>query len=441
MMKPMTPQSTSDLTRKLTNARPYVFAGFIALLVLFGGVGVWAATTKIAGAVLGPGTVVVASNVKKIQHPTGGVVGEIDVKNGDHVKAGDLLVRLDETLTRANLGLVTAQINELLGRKARLSAERDDAATVTFPSAFNANTPALAQIMSGEQKLFEQRISTRKRQDAQLAERINGLKEEIAGLAAQAVAKTTEIDLIAKELSSLTDLEVKKLVPTSKMMSLRREGARLDGEKSQLSAAIGQSKQRIAEIEVQRLGLDSEAKSDVMKDLRETEGKLAELDERRVAAEDQLQRVEIRSPVNGIVHQMSVATLGGVINPGDTLMLIVPEGDELLVEAKIAPQDIDLARSSHDATIRLTAFDQRTTPVIEGKILNIAADLTREERTGLQYYIARIEIPDSELSRVGHLKLFPGMPAEVQITTGYRTAWSYLMKPIEDQFAKAFKER
>lgn len=277
----------------------------------------------------------------------------------------------------------------------------------------------------------------------QLGERISGLREEISGNTAQATAKSQEIKLIADELSSLATLEQKQLVTTSKMMALRREAARLEGEKAQLQAAAGANKGRVAEIEVQKLNVDSEAKSDVIKDLREAQGKLVELVERRTAASDQLQRVDIKSPVDGIVHQMSVFTVGGVVNTSEPLMMIVPKGDDLVIDIKIAPQDIDQARSHDEANIRFPAFNQRTTPTIAGKVVTISADLSKDQQPQgtLTYYAGRVQISEDDLPKLKGLKLIPGMPAEVQIKTSARTALSYLFKPIEDQFAKAFKER
>ncbi len=431
----------------LTSVRRYILGGIATLVLLFGGIGGWAATTDLAGAVMASGTVVVAGNVKKVQHPTGGVIGEIYVKNGDRVKAGDLLVRLDETTTRANLQVITRQLDELTGRQARLKAERDDSNAVVFPEELvkRIAEPAVNQILAGEKKLFESRVTSRNSQKSQLGERILALKEEITGLTQQAESKSLEIELIGKELTGLETLEAKQLVTTTKLMSLRREGARLKGERSQMLASAASSRGKIAEIEVQRLGIDHEAKSEVLKELRESEGKIAELSERRTAAEDQLKRIEMRSPVDGVVHQMSVFTVGGVVNTAEPLMLIVPEGDKLVIEAKIAPQDIDQARAHEDAIIRFPAFNQRTTPHVEGHVINIAADLTHDQQPqqpgNPAYYLARIEIPDEEMKKLVNLKLVPGMPAEVQIRTTSRTAITYLLKPLQDQFAKAFKER
>jgi len=440
---PSTNTENVKLDGNLISVKRYVVFGFATLFVLVGGLGGWAATTDLSGAVIAPGTVVVASSVKKIQHPTGGIIGKIFVSNGDHVKAGEVLVRLDETVTRAQLQVITKQMDELRGRQARLRAERDGAATVAFPDDLlaRASETDVVHIISGERTLFETRLRSREAQKSQLSERIAGLQEEVAGLTSQADAKSRELNLIGKELAGLETLEAQRLVPTSKMMSIRREGARLEGEKAQLQAAAGSSRGKIAEIELQKLGIDIEARSDIIKDLRETEGRLVELSERRTAAEDQLRRIELTSPVDGVIHQLTVHTVGGVINPAEQLMLVVPADDRLVIEAKIAPHDIDQARMHEDAAIRFPAFNQRTTPTLSGRVRDISADLTRDQQTGMSYFTANIEIPESEMPKLNGHKLMPGMPAEVQIATISRSALSYLVKPLEDAFAKSFRER
>jgi HlyD family secretion protein len=426
-----------------TNLSRYMMGGFLVVLVLFAGVGGWAATAPLAGAVIAPGTVVVDSNVKKVQHPTGGVVGRILVKDGDYVKTGDLLVRLDETVTRANLQMISKQIDELAIRTTRLKAERDDAAGFQMPDALVPRRAELeiADIYHGEQSLFSSRRKTSTGEKAQLQERIAQLKEEIAGLVAQKESKATEIELIGKELTGLETLEAKQLVTTTKMVALRREAARLEGERAQLQASAAQSKGKIAEIELHMLQREQELKTEIVKELREGQSKMTELTERAVAAEDQLKRIEIRAPQAGYVHQLAVHTVGGVINPSEPLMLIVPGGDKLVVEAKIDPLNIEQVRLGAGATVRFSAFNSRTTPEIFGTVSRIAADLTHEERTGLSYFLVRVAITDEELAKLGDGKLIPGMPADVQIKTEDRTALSYLWKPIEDQFSKAFRER
>jgi HlyD family secretion protein len=427
----------------LSGVTRYMLAGFVAIVTLVGGVGVWAAQTEIAGAVIASGLVVVESNVKKVQHPTGGVVGEIYVKDGDVVRAGDLLLRLDETVTRANLQMITKQLDELVVREVRLKAERDGVKSVEFPGSLNArkDTPTIREIFSGERNLFESRRDSREGQKAQLRERITQLDQEFAGVSGQVAAKTREIDLIGKQLKDLETLEEKQLVTAATMVALRREAARLEGEHGQLTAAAAQTRGKVTEINLQILRIDQDMRTEVVKELGETQSRQSEFFERKVAAEDQLKRVELRAPQSGKVHQLSVHTVGGVVNPSEPAMLIVPDSDKLVVEAKINPQDIDQVLQSRTARIRFAAFNQRTTPELDGEIGSIAADLTQDPRSGDSYYTARINIPVAELARLEGNKLVPGMPAEVLIKTHERTALSYFIKPLQDQIARAFRER
>lgn len=431
------------LDRRSISVRRYAFAGFATIIALFGGVGSWAVMTNLAGAVIAPATVVLAGNIKKVQHPTGGVVKDILVKNGDHVKSGDVVLRLDDTITRASLQVVLKQIDELTGRLARLRAERDGLDAVTFPEALLARSDeaGVNDILTGERILFDSRTATRRNQTLQLGERITGLQQEGTGYAAQANAKSREIVLINRELDGLAQLEAKSLVRSDKMTAMRREQARIEGEMAQLSAAAGQTKDKIGEIEMQKLAIESEARSEIVKDIRDTESKLAELSEQRTASVDQLDRMDVRSPADGIVDQLSVFTVGGVIGSTDPIMVIVPQDDALVIEAKIAPRDIDQARSSRVAQVRFPAFNLRTTPTLNGRVQSISAEVTRDARLNLEYYVARVKFEDGELARLKGLELVPGMPAEVLIRTQERSALSYLLKPFEDQFAKAFKER
>ncbi|MGJ4999088.1 HlyD family type I secretion periplasmic adaptor subunit [Bradyrhizobium sp. HKCCYLR20261] len=421
----------------------YMLSGLAALFLLFGGIGVWAASTDIAGAVIASGLVVVDSSVKKVQHPTGGVVGDIKVRDGAKVKEGELLLRLDETVTRANLETVTKQLDELMVREARLKAERDGLAEVRLAAALEARKgePAIAELSSAERSLFASRRDSREGQKSQLRERVIQLNEEFRGVTGQITAKAKEIALIGKELESLAGLEVQKLVTSAKMLALRRDAARLEGEYAQLKASAAQTKGKVAEIELQILRIDQDFKSQVLQELTENQSRQAGLVERRIAAEDQLKRIDIRAPQSGIVHQLSVHTVGGVINAGEPVMLIVPEGDKLVIEAKVAPHDIDQVLQSQQALVRFAAFNQRRTPELEGLVHSVAADLSKDERSGEPYFTVRVEIPEFELARLDGKKLVPGMPAEIHIRTGDRTALSYLIKPLEDQLSKAFRER
>lgn len=416
--------------------------GFATVGLLVFGLGGWAVATNLAGAVLASGTVVVESNVKKVQHPLGGIVGEIRVKDGDKVSAGDLVMRLDETVTRANLGVIVSQLNELAIRQARLKAERDGLDSFSLPESLtvHAADQGVKEILSGERTLFESRRRGREGQKAQLNERIVQLTEEIAGLSAQTAAKAKEIALVTQELSEIEKLWAKNLAPLSKYTALQREAARIQGEHAQLTASTAQARAKIAETRLQILQIDQEMRTEVMKDLREAQAKEAELQERRVAAEDQLKRVDIRAPQSGIVHQLAVHTIGGVVNQAEPIMLVVPEGDTLVVEAKFAPQDIDHVHVGQSAYVRFTAFNQRTTPEFQGLVSRVSADLSKDPQSNQAHYIARIAL-DVEMLRRDGFRLVPGMPAEVYIKTTERSALSYLLKPLSDQVAKAFIER
>jgi HlyD family secretion protein len=425
------------------NLGGYIAVGMAALLLLVGGLGGWAATSELAGAVIAPGTVVVDSNVKKVQHPTGGVVGEIFVRDGDRVAAGDLLLRLDDTITRANLQIVTGQLDELEVRRARLVAERDGKPALEIPASLVSRMaePGMLENIHGEQGLFESRYAARIGQKAQLAERILQLQKEVEGIEAQRQAKDQEIDLLQKELLGLFELEKKNLVPSLKMTNMQRESARLKGSRAQLIASAAQARGKIAEAELQVLQIDQDLKTEVMKELREIQTKHAELSERRVTAEDQLRRIDVRTPQAGIVHQMSVHTIGGVITPSEPVILIVPEGDALVIEAKLAPHEIDRVRAGQIAFVRFPAFNQRTTPEFQGAVQRVGADLIKEPQLNQAYFVTRITLSPEEMRRMGALKLVPGMPAEVHIKTAERTALSYLMKPLTDQIARAFAEQ
>jgi HlyD family secretion protein len=414
--------------------------GGMALLV--GGLGGWAWTTELSGAVVAPGMVVVDSHVKKVQHPTGGVVGEILARDGDRVRAGEVVVRLDETVARANLAMVAKSIDEMTARRARLEVERDGAETIRFPADLVARSdePEVAELMNGERRLFDNRRAARAGQKSQLKERVAQLAEQIDGTKLQAAAKMDEIDLIASELTGVQELWKKNLVPITRVNSLKREETRLRGERGQLISTVAQAKGKISETELQVMQIDQDLRSEVSTELREVQAKIAEFVERKVAAEDQLKRIDIRAPQDGIVHQLAVHTVGGVIGPGDTLMLVMPEGDELSIEVKVAPQDIDQLRQGLDTVLRMSAFNQRTTPEIKGHVTRIAADLVTDERSGMSHYPVRIMIAEGERERLGSARLLPGMPVEGFIQTGYRTVFSYLTKPLADNLARAFRE-
>ena len=415
----------------------------IAALLLVAGLGGWAMTTEFTGAVIAAGQLVVDSNVKKVQHPTGGVVGKLNVREGKEVKAGDIVISLDDTQIRANRDIVVKALNELAARQAREEAERDGLDKVTFPADLLArrSDADVDKAVTGEQRQFEIRRTSREGQKAQLRERMIQLRQEISGYEAQITSKDKQIEWVGKELVGVYELWEKNLIPYTRVTSLEREKERLVGERGQLMAAIAQSKGKIAEIELQILQVDQDMRTEVGKDLAEIRARTAEMIERKVAAEDQLKRVDIRAPIDGVVLQLTVHTVGGVITAGEAIMLIVPQTDTLQVEAKIPPQEIDQIRVGQSAVLRFVAFSQRTTPELNGTVIRISADVSEDAKTGARFYTIRLDVSPEEVARLGAVKLVPGMPVEALIQTSPRTVMYYLIKPLHDQLARAFREK
>jgi HlyD family secretion protein len=424
--------------------RLHLIIGLAVVVVLAGGLGGWASTAQISGALIAPGSVVVESNVKKVQHPTGGVVGEVLARDGDLVKAGDVVVRLDDTVTKANLAIVTKNLDGLWARAARLQAEQQGVDKIVFPPMLlgRIDDPDVKNVIISETKLFEVRVNGRVGQKAQLRERVTQLNEEIAGLTAQEQSKDKEIALVEKELIGVRQLFDQHLVQISRLTTLERDAARLSGERAQYIASRAQAKGKITETELQIIQVDKDMVSEVSKDLRETNDKIGEFVERKVTAEDQLRRIDIRAPQDGMVLQSTVHTVGGVITAGDAIMMIVPQADALSVEAKVNPQDIDKLQIGQKTLLRLSAFNQRTTPELNGVVTRVSADVTTDQRTGQAYYTIRVSMPPGEVARLGgENKIIPGMPVEAFVQTGDRTMFSYLMKPLSDQLMRSFREK
>lgn len=432
-MKAEAPKLESQMRRRL-------LMGLVLTALLVGGLGGWGAVASISSAVIAPGLIVVDGHGKKVQHPTGGVIGEILVKGGSKVEAGEVVIRLDPTQTRAALGVVTSQQVQLEGRRARLAAERDQAKAVTFAKGYIESSAEAADIAQSEQRLYAARISAKEGQKSQLAERIGQFRKEIEGLQSQLLAKETEVKLVTEEYERVNDMFKKQLTPITRVLTAERDVTRLQGEQGALVSNVARAKGQISETEVQIISLDQTMQSESMKELREVEARLAELAERRNAAQDQLDRIDIKAPRSGVVHELQVHTVGGVIQPAETLMTIIPSDDKLAVEVRIAPTDIDQITIGQKATLRFSAFNQRTTPEFVGEVQQIAGDLTKEPQTGVSYYIARIAISEEHQDDVRALKLVPGMPVETFVETGSRTAISYLFKPFSDQISRAFRE-
>ena len=422
----------------MRSIRRIVLTGWVILLGLILGVGGWAAYAKFSGAVIASGSLVVDGNSKKVQHPTGGVVEKVFVRDGDPVQEGDVVVRLDETITRANYAALNKVIHELSVRQARLLAERDGRKALIVDIGI---TPEIEALIVEETRLLELRASARQGQEKQFRERVSQLREQIQGMGDQIAAKKREIELIGTELRGVRDLYRKNLVPITRVTALERDAARLEGERGSLISAVAQAKGRITETELQIIQIDQDLRAEVGRELAEIRSRLAELGERRVAAEDQLRRIDIRAPQDGIVHQLAVHTIGGVINASEPIMLIVPKRVELRAEVRINPQDIDHVRVGQKAIVRFTAFNQVTTPELDSSVALVSADVSVDQKTGASFYTVRLALSDEEIARLGGVKLTPGMPIEAFIQTGQRTVASYIAKPITDHVHRVFRER
>lgn len=420
----------------------HIWVIMLIALALIGGLGSWAMATTLAGAVVANGSFVVDSYVKQVQHPTGGIVGEILVQNGDRVESGDVLLRLDATQTQANLAIVVKRLDEMAARLARLQAERDDLDSIVFPDTLLARTddPDAAAAMRSEQSLFSFRQTAREGQKAQLRERIEQYRAEVAGLETQAEAFGRALAVTETEIADLKTLFDKNLVSVQRLNALEREAASLEASRGEVLAHRAQALGKITETELQILQIDIDLKTEVGQELREVQVQIGEYVERRITAEDALHRIDLVAPQDGIVHQLAVHTVGGVINAAEVLMEIVPDNDSLALDANVSPADIDQIHLGQPAIVRLSAFNQRTTPELNGWVNRIAADAIQDERTGRSFYRVRITVSPEELERLQSLTLVPGMPAEAFIQTGERTPLSYLIKPLSDQINRAFRE-
>ncbi len=405
------------------------------------GIGGWAATTELAGAVIAPGQLVAESDVKLVQHPQGGVVVELNVAEGDIVEGGQVLVGLDDTSIKASLDIVLNSLRQLEAREARLKAEVEGKPAVEYPEALAAQSadPEVEDLVAAESRLFNLRQMTLASQKGQLTERVLQLRQEISGIETQISAKEREQALIAQDLTNTRSLLEQKLIASERVTQLDRELARMEGQLGQFVASAAQARGKIAEIELQVAQLDQSFLSDAASELAEVRASIAEFRERQIAGENDLRRTSISAPQSGQVHELAVHTIGGVVGAGETLMRIVPIAEALTIEVSIAPQDIDQVHIGQQVLVRFSAFNLRTTPELNGTVTRLSADLTRNAQTGAAYYTARIAVDEGELERLPDLTLTSGMPVEAFIQTGERTALSYLTKPITDQIMRSFR--
>ncbi len=425
-----------------SNPVPHIMAGLIIVAVMFGGLGTWAALAPLSGAIVAPGLVTVYSKRKTVQHLEGGIVAEILVRDGDYVEIGQPLIRLEKTRAQANVSIVEGRLDQLLARKTRLMAERDGRDRVVFPASLTAreDEPDMTEILRGEAELFAARRNALEGEVDILMQRIEQLNEQIRGLSAQKKSKSQQIALIREELTGLRKLLEKGFARKPDILSLERQAEELKGDQGEFVAEIARAKSGIGEAKLNIIQLQKKIRQEVVAELREVQGEIFDLDERRIAATDELERIDIRAPQAGLVVGMDVHTPGGVLSPGQTILDIVPGNDELVIEARVPPNNIDKVAMGLSSIVRFPAFDRNATPDLDGEVFKVSADRLTDDKTRETYYLVSIRIPDPELAKLNDLELVQGMPAEVFIATGERTALSYLLKPLTDGFARAFKD-
>ncbi len=436
--------TASGAALKPPGAPFFVRLGLGIVATVFGGIALWSMLAPIDGAVVASGEVVVESNRKTVQHLEGGVIGEILVREGETVRAGAVLARLDDTVQTANVALVDGQLAELYARRARLEAERDgrDEVAQARGAADIVAGDLFADRLAGQRKLFAARRATRLTQISLLQERIVQQNERIGGLDAQILSLRGQISLIEDELAGVRKLHAQGYVPLTRLRALEREALRLRGERGALTGSVAEATSIIAEARLQIERLEESGREEAIMELRDCEASIAELEERRVTALDALRRTEIHAPQGGRVLNLAVHTVGGVIAPGAPLMEIVPDGDRLRVKAHVAPRDVDNVRPGQETLVRFSAFGSRLTPEVAGVVRDVSADRLSDQATGAPFYLVLVDIPEgAALENVLEGRpLLPGMPVETFIRTGSKPAISYLLKPLTDAIARSMRE-
>ena len=430
---------TSDRWR----LRPLLLLGYATIFLLVFGIGAWAAVSRIAGAVVGAGALEVQGNRQVIQHPLGGVIKAIHARDGDSVEAGDVLIELDGEDLRPELGTVEGQWFEMLARKSRLHAERDQLDVITFDPELisrEATTPEIRTLIAAQEQQFVARLKSRKEEEAQLEEQQTQIGNQNEGLVSLQAATTSQIDLLTREITGQQTLLDKGLTEVTRVLTPRRELARLEGVAGQVEANVAENRGKIAEIEIQRVRLVSKAREDAIAELRELEFQEIETREKRRQILDRMARLYLRAPVSGTVYGSTADTVRAVIRSAEPVMYVVPKDTPLVVRTRIDTIHIDQVHVGQEAVVRFSAFDQRTTPQLTGHVSDVSADAYTDERTGQHYYKADVKLDDHEAEKLGHLTLLPGMPVELFIQTGARSALSYFVKPMEDYFTRAFRD-
>ena len=426
------------------SVRKPMIVGVLGLLLLVGGFGTWAVMTQISGAVIAGGQIEVDQNRQVIQHPDGGVVEAILVEEGNTVATGEVLLRLDPTELQSELSIVESQLFELIARRGRLEAERDERDTITFDpllSETSADRPAVKDLMDGQQRLFEARRASIAQAIEQLDKQQDQISDQITGINAQQRAMDTQLALIEQELVDQQSLYDRGLAPVSRVLSLPREAARMSGTVGELAANEAQARGRITEIDIEILNLQSQRREEAITRLRDIQSNELELRERRRALLERMSRLDVKAPLSGIVYDLRVFARRSVIRPADPVLYIIPQDRPLVINARVDPIDIDKLTIGQEVTLRFSALDQRKTPELTGTVKLISADAFQDENTQQSYYRAEIVLSEGEQARLpADTTLLPGMPVEAFIRTEDRTPLAYLVKPLTDYFTKAFRE-
>lgn len=412
------------------------------LLVIFVGFGGWASVAELDSAAVATGVVTVESYRKTIQHFEGGIVKEILVRDGDDVRSGAILLRLDDTQARARLEIVRSQYLAARALETRLIAERDQQNRIIFSEELLnlQDDTRVRETLDGQERVFKTRRDALQGETALLEQRIEQLHAQIGGLETLQQTEQKRIDSLQRELQDFRRLQQSGYTDKLRLLELERDIAKLEGERASHLADLARTRMQVGETKLQILQLRKQLQTDVVTELRDTQTKLFDLIERMRALQDTVERTEIRAPTDGTVVGLNVHTVGGVVATGTPLLEIVPRGEQLLVEAKVQPTDIDKVHPGLAADIRFTAFKLRTTPVAEGKVLTVSADRLIESDTKYSYYLARIQVTPQGMQRLKELELLPGMPAEVMIKTGERSFLNYFLRPFLDAFARSFRE-
>ncbi|MFO6464698.1 HlyD family type I secretion periplasmic adaptor subunit [Jannaschia sp. KMU-145] len=419
--------------------RGRIIMGAVLAVGLFGGVGGWAMTAKLTGAVISMGTVKVDEEIKQIQHRDGGIVSEILVREGDEIAAGDVMFRLDDAQSAAELSILLVQRDEAMARRARLLADRDGLEEIVFPDRFLTD-PALAELVAGEVRLHRGNLQNRSNQRQQMEVGIVQIDEEIEGLHAQRGALEDELLLVEESHARLEDLVARGLMESPRLDASARDRVQLRGKLGELAANIARSRSRISEMEMRILAVDDLARTEAQRELAVVETRVSELRDRIVAVEDRLSRTDIRAPLSGRINELSVTTIGGVITPAEVLATIVPANADLKIEMRLPLTAIDQVYVDQAARVRFSSFNHRTTPELTAKVRYVSPATTVDPATGEPGYIGYVDLDAGEMEKLGDLKLMPGMPVEIYVATEEQTAANYLVKPITDQIARAFKE-